>query len=446
MPRPTALHADLAALAAGLCWGLARPDLTGAALAVLGAFAAGHSVRGERADVGRGLLVGLVWRGIGASWVAPALTSWGYEHAARAGAALVLVQGGLVALPWATAAVLRARGWTAGAALGVSFAALHPLIDHLSPIPCPPTILLAGLPAALAPAAWGGVPLTDALLLTTAGHPSRWRGGLLLLWFGLAAFPLPPSGAPVRARIVQPDVTPEAARTPSTTHQRADDLLTHLRAGDSALTVAPESAWPLPPADLPRDLPATVVGAWDGQQHLVLVGEGDRWTRLPKRAHPPITERAPDGVASRPGPGVSALIGLRVGVLLCYEDLDGPSVRATLAARPDLLVLPANDGFTGGTAGSDWHLAQATLTAVMSGRDVLRPTLSGHSAAIRADGARLWTSGPPRPGGQSAVVEVHARQPRWNGALGASLVSFGALLLLAANVTRHALAGRRRTG
>lgn len=130
-----------------------------------------------------------------------------------------------------------------------------------------------------------------------------------------------------------------------------------------------------------------IVGSY-AKAHLVPYGE-----YLPLR--PLLTplglaRLVPGDIDLRPGPGPQTLdLGRfgKAGVQICYEIIFSGQV-VDEAHRPDYLVNPTNDGWFGAW-GPPQHLAQARLRAIEEGLPVLRPTVSGISAVIDADGRVL---------------------------------------------------------
>jgi hypothetical protein len=475
--RPTP---DLAALAAGLAWGVAQPDASGAALALIGAAFAPWTLTGAPlADSGRGLLVGLVWYGLADRWVGPALAHYGVDHAAAAGAALTLVHAALLVPWWLLASLLVRRGLGAGAALALAGAAWTEPMLALHPIPAAPALMLAGVPALLGATALGGVSAGTASLMAAGaglhaaighlaaigppdrapshvpqeprtgatggpGAPGGPRGGarpgaslldgpllslMLALSAGCAAIAAgrATDGEPLRVGVVQPDTGAFDGRRGSTAEDRAARLAGHARAMPEArFVLTPEAAWPHRVGEGPVHLDAlrgarVLLGAWTGRQQVLLdLDDGAEVGRYAKVLPAPASERAvgPWG-RDEVQPGVGpALLG-PFAALLCYEDASPALLRSALALDPGALVLAANDVWTGGGVG--WHRAQATLVAVSSGRWVVRAATSGPSAVLRPDGAAAW-SAPARDGdvtslpGEHAVVDVRIRHGRWTGA------------------------------
>lgn len=110
------------------------------------------------------------------------------------------------------------------------------------------------------------------------------------------------------------------------------------------------------------------------------------------------------------------LAGSHFGVLICYEDTDPTLARQYVNADADgpacdFLVNISNDGWFGGSAEHDEHLAICRFRAVECRRPVVRSVNMGISAVIDGDGrvlephlvgnagdTHLWQVGPDAPG------------------------------------------------
>ncbi len=295
-------------------------------------------------------------------------------------------------------------------------------------------VLLADTPLWLFPAAWGGPPLLGALVAgwgAVASTRPGWGLVLLGLWGATVYLPGPAATGPtVRVGLVQPDVAVLDARIPSNAPALAERMERLLRslAGGVDLIVAPEGAWPYDPGESEgvrrrrflramEGLPPVAIGATVGRRaprlnSVLAVVEG-RVERVDKAVLVPLWERpvGPWGKAHyRRGTGERMLqVGdIRLGVLICYEDLFPAALRE--AAGADLLLAATNDGWLG-AGGRRAHLAAARLAAVTAGKPVLRPTMDGISAVFDARGWTLVSVGrPDRPwplaAGRTHVVDV----------------------------------------
>jgi len=174
--------------------------------------------------------------------------------------------------------------------------------------------------------------------------------------------------------------------------------------------------------------------------HLVPYGE-----YLPERAWLEplgLARLVPGDIDFRPGPGPRTLdLGPwgRAGIQICYEIIFSGEV-VDRAHRPDYIVNPSNDGWFGAW-GPPQHLAQARLRAIEEGLPVLRPTLSGVSAVIDADGILRGVI----PRGQAGRLDgmiPRAHPPTLFARLGNGLALAWAAILLLLSV----VATRRQRG
>jgi apolipoprotein N-acyltransferase len=102
---------------------------------------------------------------------------------------------------------------------------------------------------------------------------------------------------------------------------------------------------------------------------------------------------------------------VRMGVLICSEDLDGRAALAKSALGANLLVSMANDGWFEGSAAVQQHLALASLRAVETRRHLVRVTTNGVSAHVDAVG-RLRLEGPvvaARPGERKPATTLRVQ-------------------------------------
>ncbi|MDP9055708.1 MAG: apolipoprotein N-acyltransferase [Pseudomonadota bacterium] len=150
----------------------------------------------------------------------------------------------------------------------------------------------------------------------------------------------------------------------------------------------------------------------------------------------------PGDIDFRPGPGAQTLdLGPwgRAGIQICYEIIFSGQV-VDRVQRPDYIVNPSNDGWFG-SWGPPQHLAQARLRAIEEGLPVLRPTLSGISAVIDADGIIRGVI----PRGQAGRVDgtiPRAHPPTLFARLGNGLALGWAAILLVLSM----VATRRQRG
>ncbi len=423
----------------GLLWALALPPL-----AVVGAAPLVRTVRGRPAsDALRGLLLGLCWYGPASLWVQPALADYGIDGSWAAWGALTMAQAALLMPVWALAGALRHR--SGPFALALAWTALAAPLAEIMPLPLTPAMLV---PEWTAPASLGGEALATGCVLAGLGALASPRGALALVPLGLLLLlPSPPTTPRLRVAVVQPDTGAFDGRRESTADARTERLLRLVEEADSwapALIVTPESAWPGPWKGVPGPLAALttplLLGVHDvsGHQAVVAISGGQEVARTDKALGTPLTERrlgawGYDSLQPGDGPGYVDVAGLRVGVLMCFEDTSPAALRRVLASDPDLLVIAANDGWNPG-AGADWHLIQAQRVAAASGRYVVRAAANGPSAVISPDGTVRWAA--RQHDGDAAVLPgLEARadftplHPAWTGAGASPYVSAAALLL-----------------
>ena len=152
-------------------------------------------------------------------------------------------------------------------------------------------------------------------------------------------------------------------------------------------------------------------GTYD-KVRLVLFGEyipmRDRFPAWAAR----LRARTPDWPDIEPGPGPRVLTdgALRIGPLVCYEDILPDHVAAMgRAGDPNLLVTVANHAWFGASAAPHQALALATLRAVEARRDLVRATNTGVSSIGDALGrvhqrGRLLDVDPARPPGVDVLL------------------------------------------
>ncbi|MCP4113709.1 MAG: apolipoprotein N-acyltransferase [Desulfobacteraceae bacterium] len=131
---------------------------------------------------------------------------------------------------------------------------------------------------------------------------------------------------------------------------------------------------------------------------------------------------------------------LRIGSLICSEDIDMNFVHKIALQKPNLLVSLINDAWFGGSAAPRQHLALAVFRAVETRRELVRSTNTGVSAIIDALG-RVQSEGPlidasrnkPRQvttlAGNVALLETFALGPYT-----IRFFPYGCLLILAAAI------------
>lgn len=207
--------------------------------------------------------------------------------------------------------------------------------------------------------------------------------------------------------------------------QRYRAALAEAEASGADLVVWPEGAIPrgvhLRAARLPPHVLGTPNGGWlltgaatwwdeGNRRHAynsaLLVGPGGRIAARYHKTHlVPFGEYVPlprllffvrklvrDRLDFRPGPGPDPLVWrtgdreVRLGVLICYEDVFPGIARAAVARGADVLVGITNDAWYGTTSAAYQHLVPAVFRAVETRRPVVRAAQTGVSAVIAPDG------------------------------------------------------------
>jgi apolipoprotein N-acyltransferase len=133
-----------------------------------------------------------------------------------------------------------------------------------------------------------------------------------------------------------------------------------------------------------------------------------------------------------------ALLGERIAITICYEDVFGAE---QLHSLPDatLLVNVSNDAWFGESIAADQHLQIARMRAAEAGRYLLRSTNTGISAVIRPDGGVESTLQKFEVGALQAIVRGYTGATpyaRWgNHAIVLLLTSLLAVQLLITKLT-----------
>ncbi len=148
------------------------------------------------------------------------------------------------------------------------------------------------------------------------------------------------------------------------------------------------------------------------KRHLVPFGEF-----IPLDEHVPLLRRlAPAGVTCTPGDGPEAfeIAGARVSALICFEDTDAPTARAS-ARGADLLLSASNDAWFDGSCESAQHHREAALRAIENGVPLLRVSNRGLSGVVSPsgertpDGGALFVHSVPLPGKDALPPPPYAR-------------------------------------
>jgi len=139
------------------------------------------------------------------------------------------------------------------------------------------------------------------------------------------------------------------------------------------------------------------------------------------------------------GPGVLELAGVRMGVLVCYEDILTEVALELADQAPDLLVNITNDAWFGRTTEPYQHASLSVLRAVELRRTLLRSTMTGVSALILPTGAITEV------GDLDEARELLVEAPLLQGTtVYATIGNLFVHLCLVALVVLAVLSGRRR--
>lgn len=474
----------IATVIAGLVCGLAPLDTPlGGPMWLVGLVAAGFAVEGHVGrDLGRGWLWGLLWYGVGLSWIAG---SWSDLDGSLtrpwlAWAAVTALQALVPAAGLGLAGALKSRGWPWPAAVALGWAAAEAVGAWVQPLPGGLALFMSPIQPLLWPAALGGV--TAWLLVAGAWvglvrtRPT-WGLAVLVAWFAVGTSWWPQPGEPLRVGLVQPNTGGFDGRRASTAIHREERLLRLIsaaQAGGAHVVLTPEGAWPHT-LDLRRERTHLELTERFADRGPVLLGasldEGDRRSnsalaiddgrvidRVDKVHLVPVSERAIVGVGTdlfHPGAprGPVHLAGATVSVRICFEDLIPAALRRL--GPTDLVVAASNDAWLGERFGSRQHDAGSRLAAVLTGRWLVRPTNNGRSAVYDPTGRRRWQAPwvdgdahPDHPG-FATVQTIERVRPWWTGAdvdpwlaLLVTLLTAGALVWPARRLARPAVDAR----
>ena len=294
-----------------------------------------------------------------------------------------------------------------------------------------------------------------------------------------------PAGAPLRVRLIQPNLAEEDRRT---SEKAAVGYRTVLARGDEAalagadLIVFPESAFPMyweASGRLREDLTrlaaechcavlfndvtsesggrasnaarvVTPEGLAPGiyrKVHLVPFGEYVPLPRLfffARQISQEIGEFLPaeTPVVLRSGP-------LALGVGVCYEILYPSLARRQTADGANLLATISNDSWYGRAGAQEQHFAGALFRAVENGRYLVRAAITGISGIVDPRGRILAEVGPNRAGTAAGTISLLGQSTawtRWGYCLPriADAVAAGVLLFGLARWGRERAARRRQ--
>jgi len=153
-------------------------------------------------------------------------------------------------------------------------------------------------------------------------------------------------------------------------------------------------------------------------------------------------ERLPESPKIEPGTEPRLLVSgpLRIGALICYEDILPDSLRSLTRLNPNLLVTLSNHAWFGDGAVPEQALALATLNSVQVRRDLVRATSTGVSSLgdalgrVEARSALVAeTDAPAWVIGDVALLEVFAVGPH----LATGFPYACALTLLLVGICQH---------
>ena len=135
--------------------------------------------------------------------------------------------------------------------------------------------------------------------------------------------------------------------------------------------------------------------------------------------------------------------GLRVGPLICYEDLLAPLVRRAVGAGATLLVTIANDAWFGDSAALRQHETLALWRAIENRRYLVRATNTGLSSVIDPLGRRvavLPVDSPEVAAVDGRSLDVATLYQAAGDAFAWAVVALAALLLLLSRARHRMLA------
>ena len=170
--------------------------------------------------------------------------------------------------------------------------------------------------------------------------------------------------------------------------------------------------------------------------HLLLLQDkllGTRSEFLPGESTGPLVLPATPQLSPDRGP-------LVLGVLICYESIFPELARKQVSQGATLLVNISNDAWFGSSLGPLQHFQMARMRAIETGRDLLRATNTGITAAINHEGKVLKRAPQFEVATLSAEVTPRTGAPpyvRWRDWPVLGLTALGLGLLLLRRIRRH---------
>lgn len=158
----------------------------------------------------------------------------------------------------------------------------------------------------------------------------------------------------------------------------------------------------------------------------------------------------PEAGDFRPGRTVEVfeMGGVRIGVMVCYEDILPAFTRRLHEKRPHLLVNITNDAWFGRTTEPYQHLSLATFRAVENRRFLVRATNTGVSAIVDPVGRVLQATSLERPEvlvAEVARLEGETLYQRYGDLFAWACCGVGALLVLGTLFRHSGSSGDRAT-
>ncbi|MDP1527003.1 MAG: apolipoprotein N-acyltransferase [Rhodocyclaceae bacterium] len=283
-------------------------------------------------------------------------------------------------------------------------------------------------------------------------HPRQWRGWLAIVallaggWLLRGMDWTQPTGQPLTVSLLQGNVAQSLKWEPERLPLSVDTYTRLARDNPAALTVLPETAIPLFFDQIPRETLQTLAQHGDvllgaaarhregGYVNGAIAITKDGVASYAKRHLVPFGEYVPPGFSwffdlvripmsnFSAGPAVQAplqIAGQRIAPNICYEDLFGEEILASLPTAT-LLINLSNTAWFGDSLAQPQHLQIARLRAMETGRMMLRATNTGITAAIAPDGRVLGQLPPFTAGALRVEAQGYSGATpyiRWGNAL-----------------------------